>query len=69
MKDKGMADPETGVWNSTSMLANLQKEIFKPERNGRNTTVVLMNIDNFAKITEKEWDIFPEKSFLRNSVS
>ena len=63
MKDKGMADPKTGVWNSTSMLANLQKEIFKPERNGRNTTVVLMNIDNFAKITE-EWGHFSGKVIL-----
>lgn len=57
MNDKGMPDTETGIWNSSSMLASLHKEIFRPAHNGGDTTAVLMNIDNFAKINE-EWGKF-----------
>lgn len=57
MKDKGIRDTGTGIWNSPAMLANLQKEIFELDESSGDTTVVLMNIDNFAKINE-EWGQF-----------
>ncbi len=63
LKEKGMPDTKTGIWNSSSMLVNLQKEITKPDRNGGSTTVVLMNIDNFAKINE-EWGQFSGNTVL-----
>lgn len=63
MTEKGMADTETGLWNYPSMLANLQKLIFRPDKNGSSTTVVLMNIDNFARINE-EWGQFSSNIVL-----
>ena len=63
MTEKGMADIETGLWNYPSMLANLQKLIFRPDKNGSSTTVVLMNIDNFARINE-EWGQFSSNIVL-----
>ena len=63
INDKRIANIETGNWNSPSMLANLQKLIFRPDKNGSSTTVVLMNIDNFARINE-EWGQFSSNIVL-----
>ncbi len=63
INDKRIANIETGNWNYPSMLANLQKLIFRPDKNDSSTTVVLMNIDNFARINE-EWGQFSSNIVL-----
>ena len=52
-----LPDARTGIRSTPFMLANLQKEMLKGDGDDSHTTVILMNIDNFAKMNE-EWGQF-----------